>query len=281
MRSPKRAVVVIPVWCLPLTADESLSLERCLGVLSGADFRLVSPASLDLAPLFARHPGLSAERFADRHFRRISGYNELLLSDGFYARFAAWEYMLICQLDAMPLSDELVAWCERGLDYAGAPWFATGPRNRSGEFIGAGNGGFSLRRIAAFRRVLASRTLDADPDKWNALPVGFGLRRILLLRLFLLLRSLPLPFARLFLACARMNEDLFWSAYARFFDPDFRVCGVDEALRFAFECQPRLCYERSGRRLPFGCHAWFRYDPAFWRNVLEGRDPLAPRFPGP
>ena len=34
------------------------------------------------------------------------------------------------------------------------------------------------------------------------------------------------------------------------------------------EVSPRLCFERNHRQLPFGCHAWARYDGAFWEPHL-------------
>jgi hypothetical protein len=46
------------------------------------------------------------------------------------------------------------------------------------------------------------------------------------------------------------------------------VASVDEALRFAFEAAPRECFERNGRRMPFGCHAWEKFDRGFWEPFL-------------
>jgi hypothetical protein len=39
-------------------------------------------------------------------------------------------------------------------------------------------------------------------------------------------------------------------------------------LRFAFEAAPRQCLEMNQGRLPFGCHAWGRYDREFWTPHL-------------
>jgi hypothetical protein len=66
----------------------------------------------------------------------------------------------------------------------------------------------------------------------------------------------------------RKHEDLFWSFGAPSLQPDFRIASVDEALGFAFEVEPRRAYELAGRRLPFGCHAWAKYDRAFWEPHL-------------
>ena len=64
------------------------------------------------------------------------------------------------------------------------------------------------------------------------------------------------------------NEDRFWSERAVRFDPDFKVAPFDLSFKFAFECEPRMCFEKNDHQLPFGCHAWPRYDRAFWEPYL-------------
>ena len=54
--------------------------------------------------------------------------------------------------------------------------------------------------------------------------------------------------------------------------PGFRGATVDEGLRFAFESAPRRCFELTGHKLPFGCHAWERFDRAFWEPYLLPAD---------
>jgi hypothetical protein len=50
--------------------------------------------------------------------------------------------------------------------------------------------------------------------------------------------------------------------------PRFRLPAVDVALRFAFEASPRVYFALNNYELPFGCHAWERYDKAFWEPYL-------------
>lgn len=69
-----------------------------------------------------------------------------------------------------------------------------------------------------------------------------------------------------------LNNDFFWATQAVKYLPSFRVATVEEALKFAFEGAPRKCFEMNGRRLPFGCHAWARYDRAFWEPFLVSAD---------
>jgi hypothetical protein len=50
--------------------------------------------------------------------------------------------------------------------------------------------------------------------------------------------------------------------------PDFNVASVEEGLRFAFEVAPKECFELNNLTLPFGCHAWPKYDRDFWKPYL-------------
>jgi hypothetical protein len=61
---------------------------------------------------------------------------------------------------------------------------------------------------------------------------------------------------------------MFWADEAVTWVPEFRVASVEEGLRFAFEVAPRKCFELNAGQLPFGCHAWARYDRAFWEPYL-------------
>jgi hypothetical protein len=102
------------------------------------------------------------------------------------------------------------------------------PHARSAP-VPVGQGGFSLRRLDAFLEVLAGRARWVDPDAyWR--DVG-------------------------------MAEDYFWSLAVK-------TAPLEAAIRFAWETEPRHWYERARRELPFGCHAWRRYDPEFWRGAL-------------
>jgi hypothetical protein len=45
--------------------------------------------------------------------------------------------------------------------------------------------------------------------------------------------------------------------------PSFRVAPISEALRFSWEVLPDRCFDLCEGRLPFGFHAWARYDREF------------------
>jgi hypothetical protein len=66
----------------------------------------------------------------------------------------------------------------------------------------------------------------------------------------------------------RVLNDIFWARRAKEYVPDFRIPDWKTALRFAFETPPRQCLELNNGRLPFGCHAWAKYDREFWTPHL-------------
>lgn len=65
-----------------------------------------------------------------------------------------------------------------------------------------------------------------------------------------------------------IHEDIFWASCD---STHFRVAPFDIALKFAFEKDVRQCYSLNGCELPFGCHAWEKYDFPFWRPIFEER----------
>lgn len=66
------------------------------------------------------------------------------------------------------------------------------------------------------------------------------------------------------------TEDVFWSCCD---SEKFKVAPTEVALGFAFETQVRKCYERNHFQLPFGCHAWTKYDLDFWKeHACENND---------
>ncbi len=241
------AVVVVPVYKPGLTASELVSLRQCLSVLGRYPVVVIKPERLGLDELAARFPALQFMSFGDDYFAGIDGYNRLMISPDFYRRFERYEYMLVHQLDAYVFSDQLDDWCRSGYDYLGAPSVEAAAFDAlqaadSGEFaraLSSGrvvlNGGLSLRRIPSIRRFLKIHNFLLPP--WPG------------------------------------NEDMLFSLDSRRLRPLrflLRLPGWEEALRFAFEKSPSASYRITGEKLPFGCHAWARYDPDFWKTFIPG-----------
>jgi Protein of unknown function (DUF5672) len=172
------------------------------------------------------------------------GYNPLMLSRGLYEQIAArgHTHVLIYQDDAIVFRNELLEWCDAGIDYIGAPHAreAVGHLSRElddlGVFaVGGGNGGLSLRNVDACLRVL-----DGMPEWLNE---------------------------RSYYRHVAMNEDVFWSFKAPEIDPTFRVATLEQSLAFSWEAQPALCYLLNRWKLPMGAHGYERYDPEFWESL--------------
>ena len=245
-RGRKLVAVVVPTHRRPADGDEQLSLKHLNRHLGRYEKFLAVPNRLRVD-----WPGFQPVRFGDQHFGTPPGPNRLLLSEAFYQTFSAYQYILIYHLDALVFSDRLVEWCERGYDYIGAPWFKT-PRTRF-LYDGperAGNGGFSLRRIDAFLKVI--RAAKTFRDRWQT-PRD----------------EPPLAIRNTLEKGNFTNEDVFWSFHASGFYPEFYIPPVDVAVSFAFECDPRYCFERNHHQIPFGCHAWALHDRPFWEPYLD------------
>jgi uncharacterized protein DUF5672 len=251
--------VVVPVYRDTLTPDERVSIRHLDRYLGSYDRYLAMPERLSFGI-----DGYADKRFPDRFFTSKHNYSRLLLTREFYRAFSAYDYILIHQLDCLVLSDELRFWCGRGYDYIGAVHtIADLPPC-------VGNGGFSLRRVASFLAVLNSKTRAVDPraywtTTWGDKPALDRLRAIprraaLHLRSFNGVRS---EIRRLDRTAHGWPEDWFWSLEAKRFWPVFRVADNEDGDRFAFFGTPHETFARIGK-LPFGCHAWNRFERDFW-----------------
>ncbi len=264
LRPTKRVAVVVPLSLRPgFTDDEEVSLRHLERFLGSYDRYFVAPPGLAVT-----RPGFGVKRFPSRYFGSSLAHRKLLLSPGFYPTFRDYQYILLYHLDALALSDQMLAWCAKGYDFIGAPWVAHPDAPYAGQSAyenKVGCGGFSLRRVEGFLRLLVSRVPAIDAGDYEAArPFLFLLRRLLIRSP--LFNNVRWELARL----PYLSEERFLANRAAHFDPDFRIAPMEEALRFAFECVPRHCYELTGRTLPFGCHAWQRYDREFWEpHVLS------------
>jgi hypothetical protein len=235
-------VVLVPVYLPRLDAQEEFGMDRSLALLRGRDVRLIAPEHLDLSYYLNRYPQLKTERFASPAFESIQEYSRMLLSDAFYARFSAFEFMLVLQTDAVLLKDDLDYWCTQPFDYAGAPWpkpfelFVNTGRfeGSAGRHVRAtvGNGGLSLRRIAKCRSLLREFAVEIDVFKHTG-----------------------------------SSEDLFFAVMGNLSN-DFVLPNEVTASRFSMEGWPAYYRQINGGHMPMGAHAWMKNEIDFWRSVL-------------
>ena len=47
------------------------------------------------------------------------------------------------------------------------------------------------------------------------------------------------------------------------------IAPEDVGLSFAFDLNPSQCFERNNEKLPFGCHAWHRFENDFWKPIID------------
>jgi len=265
-----RLAILVPVYRSTLDPHEAVSLESTFRVLGHHHLVMVKPAGLDTADLERRYPFKAVETFDPAYFRSIQGYNRLLLSTEFYARFLASEFLLVCQLDVFVFRDDLARWVDAGYDYVGAPWVSKsalgapvhrlrmllrkallGPEQRIYRFETrdrVGNGGFSLRKVALHHRL--SVELRPAIDHY----LGQGTHHF--------------------------HEDVFWSLEPAKRGFAHRTPGLEEALAFAWDINPRRLHRLARGRLPMAAHGWYKgRHLAFWAPLLAEAGVALPPAP--
>ena len=278
----KRVAIMVPLISTTLNEDEAVSMRHLREFLDGYDKFLLVPDGLEV-----QMEGFTAMPLDRKHFGSAANHNRMLYRTDFWEKFADYEYVLMYHLDALVFSDQLEAWCDRGLDFIGAP-FLRCPESPWVREERVGNGGFALYRVPSVLKVLWSRYIG-DPSKfwedhfWRERekmrsvlrPVRAAVPGWLKGKATSGLRDQLKKIDR-----TEVNErgnDLFWSDEAKKHWPSFKVGTLEEGLAFAFETQPSVSLERMGGKLPFGCHAWGRYDRGFWEKyLLSSSDPDEP-----
>jgi len=271
--SRKRVCVIIPVYKSQPTDNEVKSLEQCFKVLVKHPVSLICPNSLNvslyesIASGFKKQIGI--DRFNDGSFVSIQSYNRLLLSSEFYKRFKDFEYILVYQLDAWVFRDDLDYWCRKKYDYIGAPWFENYGSHEDGNALWAiGNGGFSLRNVKSFLKVLNYRGPVKKPSVFlKELNIKSPGNIIKKLALFFLMCFGYRNNIRYFLNRFNQNEDFFWEQFLKGGFITLKMPSPEIAAHFSFEKSPEYLFSMIGEKLPFGCHAWEK-NLNFWNQYI-------------
>lgn len=297
MNQENKACVVIPVYQKISDSREVLSLKQGLKVFKNYPIIFICPESFDrlwIEEYCQLHPNITFKKFPDKNFVSEKSYSLLISNYNFYTEFLDYKWMLIYQLDAYVFRDDLKFWCDKEFDFIGAPWTSNSSQSfknflsntvyktKYQLYPNAGNGGFSLRNIRKINELMSRKIsfLKAikvrkilkkfrnDSQKRNSLE-----KRISEIRFFF----------RFFFTKPYINEVLdyilhnnFYSAedvifaiaYPKIF-PQFRVAKAEEAIGFSFESEPEKLYRMNGGRLPFGCHAWYKISPEFWKKFIN------------
>lgn len=250
--------VIIPIYTTSLNAQESASLRQTAAQLSQYPIVVLKPEGVDVSQITNDFPQLDVMEVSDHWLGKrngIQGYNKMMLSEEFYELFSDVEFILICHTDAWIFRDELELWCQRGYDCIAAPWVRrsrydlpiikqylslrnyfsklTGKMTRQRLYGRVGNGGLSLRRVESFKQACIDDR--STIEQFNSSTHHLS------------------------------NEDVFWATIPQ----GFIYPSQDEALKFAFDTNPKYCYKLCGEQLPFGCHSWTKPKMyKFWKKFI-------------
>ena len=268
--------VVIPIYKSILSKDEEASLRQCLDILSSHPIRFICPDNLDISnyiSILSKYDvNIDFIRFDTKFFKSIKAYNDLMLNVDLYKTFENYKFMLLYQLDAWVFSDELDDWCLKGYDYIGAPWFVgyniPDKNTRLQKF--AGNGGFSLRCINKFIDVLTKiNSHKYDKVKVQSLKELNSELNLPWLKKYKLLKKYFSKKNLLKYYLQNVYEDIVVEKCFNKVNKDFKLAESNVALKFSFEVHPEILFKMNSNKLPFGCHAFKKYNYSFWKQYIE------------
>jgi hypothetical protein len=271
-------IIVIPHHKQTLKKHERISLDQACRIFSDYPICIVKPRSV--AKLDGFDEANKNVRFVslnDKYFKSFLAHQKLLISLEFYKIFKKYSHILIYHLDAYVFRDELAFWCGKEFDYIGAVWFEGWGRSVSADRIFAvGNGGFSLRRTSTCIRILRRLEILRLITRSVSWLIPESKRPIASRHYYQLLKNLRLFKVKGLISIENLvrspqlhNEDVFWAINVADSFSDFTVARPDDAIKFSFEINPRHLYKLNDKKLPFGCHAFERYDPDFWEEHIR------------
>ena len=212
--------------------------------------------------------------------KSLEDYNKLKISIFFYELFKEFEFLITYELDAWVFRDEVEYWCKKDYDYIGAPW--TDFCHYKGEILeGVGNSGFSLRKVTSCINSLRSLRILRVLDQYK----NFNWKGMLA-RLPKLSGQLVGAFSETEIKLD-LHEDIFWckvlpsylnnrkynSKLIQFLSTvlvrnKYIIALKDVAMQFSFETEAENFFKLNNEKLPFGCHAWEKYEPVFWKEFI-------------
>jgi hypothetical protein len=286
----KKNCIIVPVYkeLRDLSNGEFTSLVHLFKILGKHQIFFIGPTTIKwnryLSEAERNNSFPKVREFENKYFSSLKGYSKLMISLGFFNAFKKYNYMLVYQLDSMVFRDELEYWCNKGYDYIGAPWFDKDDNGK--EYLNdVGNGGFSLRNTNKSLKLLKELRYKEVFDQYKYLNWKGIIPRIP--KLFVKLiksRNIPSILENNF----EGHEDGFWCrvapAYLRNFNCNskilefiysiavtnsFKIAPVNKAIQFSFEVNPQELYAINNKKLPFGCHAWEKRNPEFWKEFIS------------
>jgi hypothetical protein len=229
---------------------------------------IVSPKSVDTQAYEEFLPGATDMKVDDHWMNSIRAYNRMMISPLLYNSLPGYTHMLLHEPDAILLSDQLEDWCAQPYDYIGAPWVNLDHSQYGGNIDNPHvNGGLSLCNLETMRFVTSSwkrwHSLRVRTDLLAGFTHGDWMRvRKALLVIYPggLLRGAYLSFP--------WNWDKFFFSVVPALIPEFRIAPPSVRVSFSWEFGYDICMKINQGRLPFGVHAWAKYDFKFLKSHL-------------
>lgn len=267
----RSCVIVIPIHCAIPSQNELISFKQCFKILHNHPIKVIAPRDLDLSHYIKVVPNFEVIYIDPIWQSSIRQYNRLKISSFFYELFNGFDFLLTYELDAFVFQDNLDYWCKQGYDYIGAPWFEGWDKaNKTAKIIGVGNGGFSLRNIASSLRAIKKRnTLKKLQIIWHNCfaqkIIPFATAALLFKKHFKIQNMEYLND----IFDSSKNEDYYWTQIIANFFNNYKVAPIKDAIKFSSDTNPSILFEMNNYKLPFGCHAWGRYEPEFWNKFIK------------
>ena len=261
MKIKKLVAVTIPIYKATIGGAELVSLTQCIKVLGKYPIVFFAPKSLDTSfyeTFCVNKIAFTVERFDNDYFENIAGYNRLMLSVVYYKRFKQFKYILLYQLDAFVFRDDLTYWCQQNYAYLAAPIVEIGSTKQKDSGMKILE---NYRKLLDFINRLGFKRVGYKP----IVNGGLSLRRV---ASFMVLLTVLHKKAELWKKYT-YNEDGFFSYWFNVFFFIWRMPSVTTALNFSWELHPRECFALNNEKLPFGCHAFEKYDFDFWQPFME------------
>jgi len=255
-----RSVVVVPWHPHDVCEEERIALKSIRHYAEGAELVVATPKSSSIPP-YLRPSRI--EVFPAFYFETFLANNRLMTSEIFYRRFQDYDQMLLVHADVLllkpldPLLKVRYPW-----SYAGAPWVGYRPGGRL-KLECVGNGGFSMRRIPDFLDVLTGSSIPFFPQH-TTFHKGLALWACLLG-----CHAARFNRERLSHVMNRHEilEDVYWSKVAQALSRRYTVAPIREAMALSYESFPAYVHSQNHGRLPYGVHAWWRFDVDFVKRL--------------
>ncbi len=261
-----KPAVLVPMHKAEPSPEERISIVQCQKILRAHDIYLVCPKGMNVEIYQTLIPQLKLLEVDPKWMGSVAAYNRLMISPLLFQKMSNYSHILIHEPDALVLKDDLHYWCNQDFDYIGAPWFQS---NSEGEISlkATGNYGLSLINVRAANQVFSNNR------RWYSFSMIIrdflrGLRRD---KSYLsrAIRGIG-PEGKLLKAHTLFTDhcDIFWSYLVPKLESSFNIAPPNEAIFFSWESHPEKCFEICNGRIPFGLHAWSKYNLNYLKPIL-------------